>query len=140
MVEESKENAWSPTDHTTLPLINASPPVTVKHLRSWIGSYKQLSACIKDYTVPLTRLEKLTGSDKSSSLKISWTEDLLQDFNTAKNLIKNLEKINTPTPDDELHTYSDFSAESAAVGGKLIIVRMQGNKKVKLNGGFFRPD
>ena len=47
----------------------------------------------------------------------------MNDFNKAKTMIKTLEKIYTPTPEDELHTFSDFSAEIAAVGGKLIIVR-----------------
>ena len=48
-----KNEAWIPTEHTTLPLINAALPNTVKQLRSWIGSYKQLSSCIKDHSIPL---------------------------------------------------------------------------------------
>ena len=52
-------------------------------------------------------------------------------------MIKRLEKVYTPTPDDTLNTYSDFSAEHNAVGGKLIIIRKIGDKNVKLNGGFF---
>ena len=104
-------DAWCPTDHTILPLVNAPPPVTVKQLRSWIGSYKQLSDCIKDYAIPLSRLELLTGSDKNAANKIQWTEELLNDFADAKQMIKSLEKIYTPVPDDTLHSYSDFSAE-----------------------------
>ena len=132
-----KGNAWIPTDHTTLPLVNAPLPITVKQLRSWIGSYKQLSACIRNYSVPLSRLEKLTGSDKASASKIQWTPELENDFDTAKQMIKKLEEIYTPRPDDRLQTYSDFSAEKNAVGGKLVIIRKIENKEVRLNGGFF---
>ena len=131
------DNAWIPTEHTTNPLINASLPVTVKQLRSWIGSYKQLSSCIKDYSVPLSRLEKLTGSDKSSSLKIQWNDELKQDFENAKLMIKTLEKIYTPTPDDQLQTFSDYSQEHNAVGGRLVIVRNVDGQQVRLNGGYF---
>ena len=52
-------------------------------------------------------------------------------------MIKTLEKIHTPTPEDTLHTVSDFSAQENAVGGKLIILRKTGDRTVKLNGGFF---
>ena len=126
-----------PTEHTTLPLVNAPLPSTVKQLRSWIGSYKQLSECVRNYAIPLSRLEKLTASDKSSSSKIEWTDELEEDFNNAKAMIKTLEKVYTPTPDDRLHTYSDYSAQHNAIGGKLIIIRKIGDKEVKLNGGFY---
>ena len=130
-------DAWTPTEHTTNPLVNAPLPVTVKQLRSWIGSYKQLSTCIRDYAVPLTRLEQLTGSDKSSSLKIEWTDELKEDFTKAKNMIRTLEKVYTPTPNDKLQTFSDYSQEHNAVGGKLIIIRKEKGKEIRLNGGFF---
>ena len=120
---DKKGDAWIPTEHTTLPLISAPLPLTVKQLRSWIGSYKQLSACIQNYSVPLANLEKLTGSDKNSGMKIQWTDDLIADFEQAKHLIKTLEEVYTPTPTDHLQIYSDFSAEHAAVGGRLIIIR-----------------
>ena len=44
-----KGDAWIPTQHTTLPLISAPLPTTVKQLRSWLGSYKQLSSCMRNY-------------------------------------------------------------------------------------------
>ena len=130
-------DAWIPTEHTTNPLCNATLPVTVKQLRSWIGSYKQMSSCMKDYSIPLSKLEKLTGSDKSSSLKIQWTEDIKNDFELAKEKIRTLEQVYTPTPDDHLQTYSDYSQDLNAVGGQLIIVRKVDGKNVKLNGGYF---
>ena len=130
-------NAWMPTQHTTLPLINANKPTTVKQLRSWIGAYKQLSPCIRDYSIPLSRLESLTGSDKSSATRIQWTNDLENDFKQAKAMIQNLENIYTPTPNDHIQTYSDYSEEHKAVGGRMVIVRKSENKILKLNGGYF---
>ena len=109
----------------------------MKQLRSWIGSFKQLSACIRNYSVPLAKLEKLIGSDKPSALNIQWTPELEEDFHSAKQMIKNLEEVYTPRPDDRLQTYSDFSAEKNAVGGRLIIVRTVDGKEMRLNGGFF---
>jgi len=52
-------------------------------------------------------------------------------------MIKNLEQIYTPTPEDKLQTFSDYSEENKAVGGRLIIIRNINNKQVKLNGGYF---
>ena len=49
--------AWEPTNHTTNPLIHAELPKTVKQLRSWVGVYKQLATCMKNYAIPLTRIE-----------------------------------------------------------------------------------
>ena len=52
-------------------------------------------------------------------------------------MVKTLEKVYTPTPDDILYTYSDYSAKHNAVGGKLIILRKINNQEVKLNGSFY---
>ena len=48
-------------------------------------------------------------------------------------MIKTLEKIYTPTPDDHLQTFSDYSQEHNAVGGQLVIVRNIKGKTMKLN-------
>ena len=133
-------DAWTPTQHTTLPLINATCPTTVKQLRSWIGSFKQLSACIRNYAVPLSKLEKLTGSDKPSSMKIQWTEELRKDFETAKDMIRNLEQIYTPTPDDKLQTYSDYSEEHKAAGGNWSLLEKSTEKKQGSMVVSFRQD
>ena len=130
-------DAWSPTAHTTLPLVNAQLPNTVKQLRSWLGSYKQLASCIQNYAIPLKRLEMLTGSDKSSAAKIDWTEQLKNDFQDAKSKIKQLEEVYTPKPTDLLQTYSDFSDEHKAIGGRLLINRMVDGKMMQLNGGYY---
>ena len=47
------DDGWRPTDHTISPLSKAPEPGTVKQLRSFIGSYKQLSECIRNYAILL---------------------------------------------------------------------------------------
>ena len=82
---------WRPSDHAISPLSVATPPVTAKQLRSFIGSYKQLSKCIDSYAVILAPLEK-AAAGKSSGTFIQWDENLLKCFEKAK---ESLENINT---------------------------------------------
>ena len=78
--------------HDTLPLLKAVLPTTIKQLRSWIGSYKQLSACIRDHSIPLTNLEKLTSASAASQTRIKWTNELKRDFEKAKQVLTNLQE------------------------------------------------
>ena len=57
---------------------------------------------------------------------MEWTDQLEQDFKTAKDMIRNLEQIYTPTPEDQLQTFSDYSEEQKAVGGRMVILRRIG--------------
>ena len=61
-----------------------------------------MSGCIQNYSVPLAKLEKLTGGS-SSGTKIKWTDDLIEDFENAKLKIKTLEQVYTPTPVSYTH-------------------------------------
>ena len=132
-----KGDAWVPTEHTTTPLVNATLPKTVKQLRSWLGSYKQLAACIKGYAVPIGNLEKLTGSTNKSASKINWTKQLEDDFNNAKRMIGHIQEIYVPKPNDQLETYSDYSEEHKAIGGRMLIKRKTPEGIITLNGGYF---
>ena len=82
-----------------------------------------MSACIKDHAIPLTRLEKITGSNAGSNTKIIWSDELKEDFEKARSSLKTIQSIYTPRPSDKLQTYSDYSQEHKAVGGQLIILR-----------------
>ena len=70
---------WSPTPHTISPLTQAEPPNTVKQLRSWLGSFKQLTDCIPQYATLLGPLEELT-SGRASAERITWTPEILTIF------------------------------------------------------------
>ena len=60
------DDGWRPVDHTVSPLTRAEEPTTVKQLRSFIGSYKQLTECIKDYAILLAPLEKAVAGMESA--------------------------------------------------------------------------
>ena len=130
-------DGWKPTSHTTSPLTKADPPITVKQLRSWLGSYKQLTNCISHYATLLGPLEDIIGN-RASAERITWTAELVKDFDKAKDSLKDIGTIFVPKPTDVLHTYSDYSAASKAVGGRLEIHRPDKDGSVqKLLGGHF---
>ena len=131
------KGGWEPTSHTITPLSKAEPPKTVRQLRSFLGAFKQLSTCIKDYAVLLSPLEKIAAG-RNSSEAIAWTEDLDSHFCKAKESLATINTVFTPTPTDTLHTYSDWSQLNGAVGGKMQIHRQKEDGSVDiLHGGFF---
>ena len=130
-------DGWRPTPHTVSPLATAEPPNTVKQMRSWLGSYKQLSSSIQGYASLLAPLEAIVGN-RGSAERIVWTEELISAFNVAKESLSNIKTVYVPKPTDFLHTYSDYSAAKGAVGGRLEIRRMNENGTYqKLHGGDF---
>ena len=131
------DEGWRPTPHTISPLATAVSPTTVKQMRSWLGSYKQLSNSIKGYATLLAPLEEIVGN-KGSAERSKWTDELLLAFDTAKKSLANIKTIFVPKPTDTLHTYSDYSEIHGAVGGRLEIHRKDtlGNIR-KLHGGDF---
>ena len=60
---------------------------------------------------------------RASAERIVWTEVLMKNFELAKKSLNNIQTIHVPKPGDILHTYSDFSQSSKAVGGRLEIHR-----------------
>ena len=130
-------DGWRPTSHTVSPLTKADPPTTVKQMRSWLGSYKQLTSCISKYATLLGALEDVVGG-KSSAERIVWTKELVKVFEVAKKSLNDIKTIYVPKPGDTLHTYSDFSQAHKAVGGRLEIHRPAPDGSVqKLLGGHF---
>ena len=128
---------WYPTKHTISSLCNAKKPITVKQLRSFLGSFKQLSASLPNYATTIHELEQVVGGRKSSE-RIVWTETLDSSFTRAKQLAANPHGIAEPRPEDQLSTYSDYSAEHRAVGGRLVIHRLREDGTYEeLLGGFF---
>ena len=131
--------AWQPSSHKVNPLLNALYPLIVKQLRSWLGASKQLSPGIKDYAIIFNPLEKLTAGRQSAG-KINWTEEAASYFDKAKLNLKKMQAIYYPTSDDQIYTYSDFSQDSSAVGGRLEFVRLNEDGSCKtFHGGFSQP-
>ena len=80
----------------------------MKELRSFLGSYRTFYRCKKDISFILRNLEQLT-SNKPSSQKLPWTDELIQNFERAKQEIVKLDKIYLPKADDQLVLTSDYS-------------------------------
>ena len=130
-------DGWRPTPHAVSPLSKADPPTTVKQMRGWLGSYKQITSCIPDYASLLGPLEDVVGG-RSSAERIVWSKELNDCFETAKKSLNEIETVFVPKPTDTLHTYSDFSQLHKAVGGRLEIHRLSPDGSVKkLLGGHF---
>ena len=131
------DDGWSPTNHTISPLLKAHEPSTVKQLRSFLGSIKQLTECIKDYAAILSPLEQAVAG-KSSSEKLCWTEELSKHFQNAKDSLEKIETVHVPKPSDKLEIYTDYSQSSKAIGGRLLITRTDDTGSCrKLLGGHF---
>ena len=79
---ELRGQVWHPTAHTTSALVNAPKPSTVKQLRSFLGSFKQLSSSLPNYAVTVHSLEQVVAG-KASAERLQWTDDLNLAFENA---------------------------------------------------------
>ena len=127
---------WLPTEHTTSSLAVAPYPTTVNKLRSFLGSFKQFTECVPRYAVLLHELEKLVGG-RASAERIVWTPEIKQAFEKARRATRDITAVTVPRPEDKLETFSDFSADTRAVGGRLVVVRQENGKEVRYHGGYF---
>ena len=85
---------------------------------------KQLSPCIENYAVILSSLEKIAAG-RGSAEHVVWTDQLLKDFDKAKQSLQRIRTVHLPRPDDVLHTYSDWSQANGAAGGRLEVHRVR---------------
>ena len=129
---------WSPTVHTTSALASAPKPKTVKQMRSFLGAYKQFTSCVPRYGELLTQLEALTGSHRPSREIIQWTKEQEEAFYKARDSTKDVEAYAIPKPTDKLFTFSDYSKDKKAVGGKLEFERtMEDGTVQRFLGGYY---
>ena len=130
-------DGWRPVDHTISPLVRAEEPTTVKQLRSFIGSYKQLTECIDNYAVLLGPLEKAAAGMESAD-KIEWSPALSESFQVAKDALNKVETIHVPKPTDKIEVFTDYSEDKKAVGGKMTFKRQEkdGTTRTLLGGHF----
>ena len=129
-------NMWSPTEHVTAPLSKADPPTTIKKMRGWLGAYRQICKTIPNHASFIQTFEQLVGG-KASRDRITWTPDLIQKFDEAKKSVATVTPITVPRPSDKLHIFTDWSQDSNAVGGRLVINRSEDGKNIQINGGEF---
>ena len=127
---------WTPTSHTVSALSRAKLPSTVKGLRSFLGSFKQFSECVRNYSEVLHDLEQLVGG-RASAEKIEWNDKNKELFERARTAAADITGVHIPRPSDKLTTYSDYSQDTRAVGGRMVIIRKENGQETKLHGGYF---
>ena len=88
---------------------------TIKDLRSYIGLYKTFIDCTPNLTNFLDKFDQLVGG-KQSNDPITWTPDLIADFNKAQEHTKNMADLYLPKPDDQLIITCDGARTPPAVG------------------------
>ncbi len=121
-----------PSTHKVTPLATASPPSTIKGLRSWIGAFKHLKLCIPNYSDLLSTLETATGGKESRS-NVEWTDNLLTSFHRAQKSLSDVQHVTIPRPGDKLVITTDGAVSDIGIGSVLYISR-DGNMHV---GGYF---
>ena len=76
-----------------------------------------------NYVVTIASLERVVAR-RNSAEKIEWTNELQGSFDAAKALAANPVGISEPRPDEVSQTFSDYYAETRAVGGRAVGGRM----------------
>ena len=130
------DGEWKHQEHVISSLSRSERPNTVKQLRSFSGSYKQISECVPEYAVLLSDFEQIVGS-RGSAKRVIWTDKLKAAFNKAKEAVKSCRGVHFPMKTDRLITSSDYSHQHKAIGGLMAIIRQEEGKQKKLLGRHF---
>ena len=118
--------------HKITPLATADPPKTTKALRSWIGAFKHLKACVPNYSALLSPLEQAVGGQDSKQ-SVIWTPTLHSSFKTAQKSLLSIKTIAIPQPDDQLVITNDGAVKNGGIGSVLYVVR----NKETVPAGYF---
>lgn len=127
-----KQGTLSATNHRLNTLAACEPPQTIRGLRSFIGSYKFLSRVIPRHSDMLTPLDKLCASGESKD-KVTWTKDLEDVFNKAKDHLKQAKTLTLPRREDHLQIITDAATVSSGLASALYVIR---GRKSHLAGMF----
>ena len=110
------------TNHRLHTLAACEPPLTIKGLRSFIGSYKFLSKVIPKHSDFLAPLDKACATGSSSD-KVQWTSDLEDAFVKAKDHLKQAKILTLPKKEDKLQIITDAATTSAGLAASMFVIR-----------------
>ena len=106
-----------PDPHRQNTLVTAELPVTVKDLRSYLGSYNTFYRCKPKVSQLLQNLSKLTATAKQSSSKVPWTEELVEEFKMSQKEAKTMDRLYIPKPSDQLVQTQDYCEKGTQGAG-----------------------
>ena len=125
-----KQGNLSPSTHLMSTIANVTLPSTVKQMRSFTGSVKQMKDNIKNYHLLLHPLEKVAAG-RSSAERITWTDSLREAFKNIQKIASNPDILALPKPSEKLIIYPDWSDEHQAGGAPLYVRRGKQLLKVR---------
>ena len=111
-----------PSNHLLSTLSRASYPTTVKQMRSFTGSVKQMKDNLPNYHLLLHPLEKASAGLKSID-RITWSDSLRGAFDLVKKTASNPEALTLPKPGEKLAIFPDWSDIHQAGGAPLYVKR-----------------
>ena len=88
---------------------------TVKDVRSWTGLYKTFLYHTPNLARIMDPFDKITG-DKDSKDTVTWTNELNQAFQNAKDHVANIKEVYLPSPSDQLIIITDGARNPPGVG------------------------
>ena len=110
----SKEGKFLiPDAHRQNILLTCKRPENIQMLRSFLGSFHTFHKCHKKHNMILSPLTKLLSNNPSSGQKIDWTPELIKAFEDAQAAAKDLDKLYTPKPRDQLVVTSDYAEKGS---------------------------
>lgn len=130
-----EQGTLKPSSHLMSTLSRVDFPTTVKQMRSFTGSVKQMKDNLPNYHLLLHPLEKASAGLKSAD-RIVWTDSLREAFNKVKQAASKPEILTLPKPGEKLLIFPDWSdihqAGAAPLyvrrGGQLLKVRNFGQR------------
>ena len=108
--------------HKTSPLAVIEPPKTCSAMRSFIGAFKAISRCIKNYASLMSPLEHCIKGMQGTQ-QIVWSDELREHFKRAQAALKSPAVLTLPTPSDKLILTADASPMNDGIGATLFLIR-----------------
>ena len=105
-----------PDSHSVLAIEKSDKPKTITELRSYLGQYRVFYKNMKNMSLILQPLEKITG-EKDKKKEIIWTEELNKAYDDSKIALKSIEPLYLPKRSDKLAITLDWS--KAGIGATL---------------------
>ena len=111
-----------PSNHLVSTLSRADYPRTVKQMRSFTGSVKQMKDNLPQYHLLLQPLEKACAGLKSAE-RITWTDTLKEAFDLVKDATAKPEILTLPKQGEKLFIFPDWSDIHQAGAAPLFVRR-----------------